>query len=230
MLLSTHVAVALLMPPPLPRAQIRMQMSDDDKIARAQYFLQGQGFYGKPKPELFADDYVFRASVVGPLCKSDYLETMNLFALWEAVPDMQANAYGWCVDPSDPSTVRFYVRNTGTHTGPLNVGSVVIPPSGKPYEGTTESWAVTLDADGLVKKHTVGYVVDRFAGNGGGLGAVYGVLVAIGLPVPKPGGKVFAFSQWLGNTFGTTFGPRTISAEADIPAWYTSRERGTDGL
>ena len=207
-------------------------LTDEQKIDVAKKFLlEGNGFYAPCQPDLFADDFVFRAPVVGPLCKTDYIATMSLFELWNALPDMEANAYGWCVDPSSPNTVRVFVKNTGTHTGPLNVGSVTLPPSDKAFEGTTESISVTLDDAGeKVRGLTAGYVVDRFSGNGGGLGAVAGILVAIGLPVPKPYGRVFRFSQWLGNTFGSKFGPRTISKEEDIPAWWTSPLRGTEGL
>jgi hypothetical protein len=206
-------------------------VTDDQKIASARRFLiDGNGFYAPPKPELLADDFVFRAPVVGPLCKADYIATMTLFKLWEALPDIKANDYGWVVDPSSPMTVRCFVRNTGTHAGPLDVGSVVLPPSGKRYEGSTESISITLNGDGKVRALTAGYVVDRFAGNGGGLGAVAGILVAIGLPVPKPYGPVFRFSQWLGNTFGAKFGPRTISSEEDIPTWYTNPLRGSEGF
>ena len=122
------------------------------------------------------------------------------------------------------------MRNTGTHTGPLDVGSVVIPPSNKRYEGTTECYTITFDESGKVKHLQAGYVVDRFSGNGGGLGAVAGILVAIGLPVPSPYGSTFRFSQWLGNSLGTKFGPRTISKEEDLPAWWTNPLRGTDGF
>eukprot|EP00802_Teleaulax_amphioxeia_P017560 Tamp_17721.p1 GENE.Tamp_17721~~Tamp_17721.p1 ORF type:complete len:236 (+),score=36.00 Tamp_17721:59-709(+) len=211
--------------------------AEEISIARAQTFLlEGNGFYAAPQPDLFAEDFVFRAPVVGPLCKKDYLQTMGLFKLWEALPDMSANAFGWCVVPSkrgDVSgevTVRVYVQNTGTHTGPLDVGSLVIPPSGKSYEGTTESIAITLNPDGKVKMLTAGYVVDRLSGNGGGLGAVAGILVAIGLQVPKPYGNVFRFSQWLGNTFGSRFGPRTISKPEDLPSWWTDSRIGSEGL
>jgi hypothetical protein len=211
-------------------------LKDEEIIARAKTFLlEGNGFYAAPQPDLFAQDFVFRAPVVGPLCKNDYLETMSLFKLWEALPDMQANSYGWCVvpktdDATGDTTVRVYVKNTGTHTGHLDVGSLTIPPSGKSYEGTTESIAITLNPDGKVKLLTAGYVVDRLGGNGGGLGAVAGILVAIGLQVPKPYGKIFRFSQWLGNTFGKRFGPRTISKKEDLPAWWTDTRIGSQGL
>jgi len=205
--------------------------TDEEKIALAKTFLlEGNGFYSPLQPELFAENFVFRAPVVGPLCKKDYLATMGLFKLWEALPDLEANDFGWCVDPGAPSTVRVFTRNTGTHSGPLNVGSVVLPPTGKAYEGTVESLSVTLDESGKVKALTAGYVVDRFGGNGGGLGAIAGILVAIGLPVPKPYGPLFRFSQWLGNTFGSKFGPRTISAEEDLPSWYTNPLRGSEGF
>lgn len=244
--LATFTAASLAFAPALPLRPARfdrrcggaaLSAADDAAIAAAKTFLlEGNGFYSALQPELFADDFVFRAPVVGPLCKRDYLETMGVFRLWEALPDIEANSFGWCVEPPAPAslpgttTVRTFVRNTGTHTGPLNVGSAVLPPSGKPYEGATETIAITVDASGKVRKLTAGYVCDRFAGNGGGLGAIAGILVSIGLPVPKPYGALFRFSQWLGNTFGSRFGPRTISADADLPAWYTDRRRGSEGF
>ena len=88
---------------PAVRATIAVET---DKVALAQEFLlRGGGFYTPAQPDLFAKDFVFRAPVVGPLCKNDYLSTMGLFKLWEALPDMEANDYSWCVDPQDPSTV-----------------------------------------------------------------------------------------------------------------------------
>ena len=81
-----------------------------------------------------------------------------------------------------------------------------------------------------MRKLTVGYVVDRFEGNGGGLGAAAGILTGIGLYVPKPGSKRWKFSQWLGNKFGTKFGPRSISKDEDLPAWWKDARRGADGF
>lgn len=210
--------------------------TNDEKIKLAQEFLlNGNGFYAAPKSDLFSEEFVFRAPVVGPLCKKDYINTMSLFSLWTALPDMEANAYGWCVDPTPEeegtTTVRVFVRNTGTHSGELNVGSTILEPTGTRYEGTVEALSITIDdKNNKVKKLTAGYVVDRFAGNGSGLGAVAGILSAMGLPVPKPYGKVFSLSMWLGNTFGSQFGPKTISADSDIPSWYTSPERGNENL
>jgi len=222
-------------------SKIRLSAADEDTaIAAAKTFLlEGNGFYSPVQPSLFADDFVFRASVVGPLCKRDYLETMGIFSLSEALPDIKANAYGWCVAPATAgdlpgtTTVRVFVRNTGTHTGPLNllnVGWLMLPPSGKSYEGTTESLAITLDdASAKVRKLTVGYVVDRFEGNGGGMGGLFGILYAIGLPVSnKPASPPFRFAQWLGNTLPSA--PRSISKDEDLPAWFRDERRGSEGL
>ena len=46
--------------------------------------------------------------------------------------------------------------------------------------------SLTFDASGLVTKYTIGYVVDRTIGTTGGLGGLYGVLYAIGRPLPFP--------------------------------------------
>merc|ERR1712127_418854 len=47
--------------------------------------------------------------------------------------------------------------------------------------------SITIDYDtGLIKRYTIGYVVDRNVGNTGGLGGLYGILYAIGRPLPFP--------------------------------------------
>ena len=54
-----------------------------------------------------------------------------------------------------------------------------------------------------------GYVVDRRVGNTGGLGALFGILTAIGVKVPKPGSLGFkiatavqAITGWFAKLFG----------------------------
>ena len=57
--------------------------------------------------------------------------------------------------------------------------------------------------------HAGGYVVDRRVGNTGGLGALFGILTAIGVKVPKPGSLGFkiatavqAVTGWFAKLFG----------------------------
>jgi hypothetical protein len=47
--------------------------------------------------------------------------------------------------------------------------------------------SITIDpASGLIRRYTIGYVVDRAIGNTGGLGGLYGILYALGKPLPFP--------------------------------------------
>ena len=45
---------------------------------------------------------------------------------------------------------------------------------------------MTINEDGLIKRYTIGYPVDRSVGNTGGLGGLYGILYAIGRGLPFP--------------------------------------------
>ena len=50
---------------------------------------------------------------------------------------------------------------------------------------------------------------------------------------PRPSHPSFCVlqnSQWLGNTFGSKFGPRTISKDEDLPEWYKDPLRGSEGF
>ena len=75
------VASATALVTPTPRRQVALTPvraaavidSDETKIEAARKFLlEGNGLYAPPRPELLAEDFVFRAPVVGPLCKTDY--------------------------------------------------------------------------------------------------------------------------------------------------------------
>lgn len=61
----------------------------------------------------------------------------------------------------------------------------------------------TFNADGKCTSFTGGYVMDRRVGNTQGLGAMFGILAAIGGPVLKPGSPTFMMLA-LGNAITTT--------------------------
>ena len=78
----------------------------------------------------------------------------------------------------------YTARGRGTNTGPL-------PPfapqaTGKQLVNPPQVCSLTFDKSGLVTRYTIGYVVDRQVGTTGGLGGLYGVLYAIGRPLPFP--------------------------------------------
>ena len=103
--------------------------------------------------------------------------------------DLSANAFGFTVDPADPYSVRFFVRNSGKHVGPWQPWGALPPTPLSPrpgqdlVRGPTEAAMLTFDPSSLaVRFFTTGNVV-KFGDhdvNTGGLGAVLGLFHAIG--------------------------------------------------
>lgn len=57
---------------------------------------------------------------------------LKTFQVYKAFPDIKANAFGFTIDPLDCRRVWFFIRATGTNTGPLGFSfGLQIPPSGK---------------------------------------------------------------------------------------------------
>lgn len=46
--------------------------------------------------------------------------------------------------------------------------------------------SVVFNEEGKVTRYNIGYPIDRTVGNTGGLGGLYGLLYAIGQPLPFP--------------------------------------------
>lgn len=199
-------------------------------LAAAEDFINKKsGFYSPYAAEAFADDFVFRGPVVGPLNKADYLSTMDTFKVYKAFPDISPNAFGFTADPMEPRRVWFFVRNTGTNTGPFGLGyGLEAPPSGNSVLGPPEAFSITFDEAERVKLLTVGYVADRFQGNTGGVGAAFGLLRVAGIPLPK--GLLYRAAVALSNRLpGAT--AKSCTKSEEVPAWWLERseERGPDG-
>ena len=103
------------------------------------------------------------------------------------------------MDKYEPNRVWFTTRSTATHTGTLKFGSKAYPATGKIVYSPPECLSYTFNADGKVESFTGGYVMDRRVGNTNGLGALFGILSAIGVPVPKPGSFGFAVAVLINN-------------------------------
>lgn len=95
------------------------------------------------------------------------------------------------MDPFAPDRVFFTSKATGTHLGPF-LGNA---PTGKSFETPPQACSVTIDADGKVKKYTIGHVMDRSVGNTGGLGGIFGPAYAIGKPLPFPEARPYKMSK-----------------------------------
>lgn len=86
----------------------------------------------------------------------------------------------------DVNRVWYTSQPTGTHTGTLRLGASEHAATGRRWEAAPERGSLTFDGEGKCIAMTGGYVMDRRAGNTAGLGGVYGLCAALGLPTPTP--------------------------------------------
>mmetsp|Transcript_26418 Transcript_26418/g.89098 ORF Transcript_26418/g.89098 Transcript_26418/m.89098 type:complete len:255 (+) Transcript_26418:49-813(+) len=218
---STTSAAAPLMP--------------DRLIALTQEFLNtGTGFYSPLRPELMAEDFIFRGGVVGPLSKTDYCRTMRLLGIADAW-QLQCNAFGFVIDPADPMCVRFFLRNTGEHVGAWQPWGAVPPipiqptPGKTSVVGPTETGRCVFDAEGKVRHFATGLVVGKYeAQQGGGvntngLGAVLGLFHTVGLGAVGNlalSKTVRDLSNAAADQFEALKIPKTETNEEDVPRWW----------
>eukprot|EP00200_Dunaliella_tertiolecta_P004250 CAMPEP_0202347024 /NCGR_PEP_ID=MMETSP1126-20121109/5563_1 /ASSEMBLY_ACC=CAM_ASM_000457 /TAXON_ID=3047 /ORGANISM="Dunaliella tertiolecta, Strain CCMP1320" /LENGTH=218 /DNA_ID=CAMNT_0048938515 /DNA_START=152 /DNA_END=808 /DNA_ORIENTATION=+ len=147
---------------------------------------------GMEDESMLAPEFRFEFPVVS-LPKDKYLEAVRSFKLKEAFPNMNPHAYDFRVDPYEQNRVWFTVRNTCTHTGPLRF-LTTYKPTGKVVQGAPECMSLVFNEEGKCTSYTGGYVMDRRVGNTKGLGAMFGILAAIGGPVLKPGSPTYVFA------------------------------------
>ena len=130
---------------------------------------------------------------VGPLGKDEFLNAIGSVDMETAFPDFQGEFYNFQVDPFEGNRVWYVARGRGTNTGPLLPFARV--PTGKSLVNPPQACSLTFDESGLVTKYTIGYIMDRSVGNTGGLGGLYGVLYAIGKPLPFPEARPWKMSK-----------------------------------
>lgn len=143
---------------------------------------------------MLADDFRFEFPVIS-LDKASYLKAVRSFGLRGAFPNLGAHPYDWRVDKYEPHRVWFTTRVTGTHAAPLTFGGKAIAATGVDVRGAPECNSYTFNAAGQCTSFTGGYIIDRRVGNTKGLGAVFGILAAIGAPVPRPGSLGWALAS-----------------------------------
>jgi len=136
---------------------------------------------GADDPSLLAEDFQFVAPVVGPLGREEFASAFKSFKLKEAFSEWKTNAHHFRVDPFEPNRVWFTTRMTAVNTGPM-MGD----PTGIRVISPPQASSCRFNTSGKCDDLTVGYVMDRRQGNTGGLGAVFGILNAIGRPLPFP--------------------------------------------
>ena len=161
-------------------------LAPEEMILIAKRFLASSGGLGGD-PTLLSSSFTFEGPVVGPLGKDEFVEAIGSVDFAAAFPEFTSEFYGFHVDPFEGDRVWYTARSRGKNTGPLvpfvpeesgTKRTVVNPP---------QVCSITIDhSTGLITKYTIGYVVDRTVGNTGGLGGLYGILYALGRPLPFP--------------------------------------------
>ncbi len=158
----------------------------DELIAIAKRFLvTSKGLGGDPN--MLADSFQFEGPVVGPLSKDAFVKAIGSVDFDTAFPNWTPQFYGFFVDPleEDGNRVWYTAKGYGVNEGPL------LPFAPEATNLTVENppqvCSITIDhKTGLITRYTIGYVTDRNVGNTGGLGGLYGILYALGKPLPFP--------------------------------------------
>lgn len=217
----------------LSETKLSASPSDSDVIEAAKKLMQNAGYFNQMDESLFAEDFIFRGPVIGPLNKEDYTEVLEYFSIYKAFPDIDPNCFGFSVDPDEPLRVWFQVRASGTYTKPLGgpVGKL-IKPDGQKYRGSTETWSLLFDENLKVRLITAGYVSDRFDSGSttGGTGLSFGILKTIGLSIPSGvGNPILQLIQTTNpplSSLGIT--PKAMSDPEKVPKWWTNKKRGAE--
>lgn len=167
-----------------PTASTYKSLAPEALIQIAKRFLVKTNGIGGDE-NLLSEDFVFLGPVVGPFGKKTYLDAIGSIDFVAAFPDWNPEFYSFRVDPFDTDRVWYMTRGRGTNTGPFPTKDLA--PTYKEVINPPQICSLTIDSKtGLIKKYTIGYVADRTIGNTGGLGGLYGILYAIGRPLPFP--------------------------------------------
>ncbi|XP_023328693.1 uncharacterized protein LOC111701581 [Eurytemora carolleeae] len=161
-------------------------IKESDLINKCKDVIKAQ--FGCDKQDLLADDFLFVFPVVGPLSKKDFVEIFSSFKMSSSLTG-SPNYFNFSVDPMEPNRVWFFSRSVLKHTGDLIFGHQVIKPTGKTIVSPPQVLSMSFNEEGQCYKFTGGYSVDRTVGNTGGLGGLFGILQAVGSPLPFPEGQ-----------------------------------------
>ena len=177
----------------------------------------------------YADDYIFRGSIIGPITNDDVKNTQDGFDVVGAYPDLDRGIFGVTVDPNNPYRCFFFERWTGTNKGSLNLGPwIKIPATNARVETPIHITSIVWNPEGKIVYQSISPPVDRFEGNTKGGGAIFGLLVGAGVDSgpASPGLPTLIFQQKVLQAAGL-FG-KQWSDDDRIPAWWKSSARGAD--
>ena len=208
------------------------QQPNYDVLQKAMQYTSEPGYKSfslKDIPtDYYADDYIFRGPIVGPVNRKDLVQTNTWFGLEKAFPDLDRQTFGFTVDPENPFRVLFFERWKATHSGDLSIqGLPVGPASWRRSVSPVMPFSITFNPDGKIIYECLTTAVDRFEGNTNGKVAVFGLLETAGVSLDNNiGNPILIFQQKLNRFFN---GPGQIySKEEDVPSWWKSKAIGAE--
>jgi hypothetical protein len=176
-------------PPPSPALAQPPTLTEADRLPEARLLELTARLietkFGAEDPSVLAPSFTFSGPVGAPLDRDAFLAA-GWLDLDAAMPDLDYRYRDARVCDYDVNRVWYTSAPVGTHTAPLTMGAVTHAPTGKRWEAAPECGSACFDADGLCIGVTAGYVMDRRQGNTDGLGGIYGLCSALGLPMPIP--------------------------------------------
>jgi len=204
-----------------------------DVIEKSKEYTSTKGYrafsLGDIPLEYYSKDYVFRGPIVGPINRKDLVAVNTAFHLNTAFPDLDRQAFGFCVDPENPFRVMYFERWTATHTGYLNLLDIIkAPATNKKMVTPVFPFSLVWTPDGKIIYEHLSTAVDRFEGNTMGKVAVFGLLETAGIPLNNNVGDPFLiFQQKLNRMINP--GPGQIYSKAeDVPSWWKSAAVGAE--
>lgn len=136
-----------------------------------------------------APDFYFRGPVVGPVTLEEFRGVFARFKIRDGLTGPGTSHNLW-VDPHCPRRVFWVSVTDAVNTGDIGPYKA----TGKRVRSPPQVSSFTFDDEGKITRFTGGYVLDRDVGNTGGLGALFGIVYAIGHAFPMPEAKPYVKS------------------------------------
>ena len=176
----------------------------------------------------FADDYVFRGPIIGPITAEEVRNTQEGFNVQNAYPNLETRPFGFTIDPDNAFRCYWFERWEGTNTESVKLGQIDLPPTGNDIKLPTHVMSAHWTPEGKIKYLCLSSPLDRFEGTSKGAGAVLGLLEGAGVQNGSTaiGDPFLRIQQRVINAIGTL--GRNWSKEENIPSWWKSKARGAD--
>lgn len=208
------------------------QKPDFDVLERVKQYTSEPGYKSFVLRDIpsdyYADDYVFRGPIVGPINRKELVQTNTVFGIDKAFPDLDRQTFGFTIDPENPYRVLFFERWKATHTGNLAIDGLPLgPATGNKSISPVMPFSITFNPSGKIIYESLTTAVDRFEGNTKGKVAVFGLLETAGIPLDNNvGNTILILQQKLNRWFN---GPAQIYSKAeDVPSWWKSKAVGAE--